>query len=328
MKKLPLALLLAAALAAATPSGYHLVRTLATGGEGWWDYVTFDPATHRLFVTRGTRVDVVDPKSGKVLGSVPDTPGVHGVALDGSGRGFASDGRAGTVTVFDTKTLKVEKTVKVTGENPDAIAFDPATRRVFTMNGRSGSVTAIDAATLEVAGTVAVGGKLEFAVPDGKGTVWVNVEDKGELAAFDAKTLAVTRRVPLAPCEEPTGLAIDPASRRLFSGCGNALLAVTDMDAGKVVQTLPIGKGCDGVAFDAGTVLASNGDGTLTVVRKEGERWGVVENVPTQTSARTIAVDHSTHEVFLPAARFAPAGPGQRRGAMERASFGILVLAP
>ncbi len=326
MKKLPLALLLAATLAAAGPSGYRLVRTLATGGEGGWDYLAFDAGTERLFVTRGTRVDVVDPKSGKVLGSVPDTPGVHGVALDGAGRGFASDGRAGTVTVFDTKSLRVEKTVKVTGENPDAIVYDPATRRVFTMNGRSGNVTAIDAATLEPAGTATIGGKLEFAVADGKGTIWVNVEDKSELAAFDARTLEVKRRVPLAPCEEPTGLAIDPAARRLFSGCGNALLAVTDTDAGKVVQTLPIGHGCDGVAFDAGTVLASNGDGTLTVIRQEGGTYAVVENVPTQRSARTLAVDPRTHEVFLSAAKFAPPAPGERRGAMEKGSFAVLVL--
>lgn len=328
---LAFALSLAVPALAAGPSGYHTARTLAAGGDGGWDYVTFDPEGKRLFVTRGTRVDVVDPASGKVVGEIPNTAGVHGVALDGAGTGFTSNGRAGTVTVFDAKTLAVKREVKVTGENPDAILYEPATKRVFTFNGRSANATAIDAATLEVAGTIAFGGKPEFPVTDGKGTVWVNIEDKGELVAFDPKTLTVKKRVALTGCEEPTGLAMDVEAGRLFSGCGNGVLAVTDAAAGKLLQTVAIGRGCDGVVFDAGLVFTANGEGTVTVIRRDGEKYAAVENVPTQKSARTIAVDPKTHELFLPAARFGPAPAAtaenpRPRPAMEKGSFVLLVL--
>jgi DNA-binding beta-propeller fold protein YncE len=299
-----------AAVAQPAPGAYHLARTIPLGGEGGWDYITADAAAHRLYVSHATRVQVVDTEKNTVVGEIPDTQGVHGIALAPAlGKGFTSNGRAGTVTVFDLKSLAVTGTIKVTGENPDAIAFEPASRRVFTFNGRSGDATAIDATNGQVVGTLPLGGKPEFAVADGKGRIYVNIEDKSELVTFDARTLKVEGRWSLAPCEEPSGLAIDREHRRLFAVCGNKLMAVVNGDTGHVMTTLPIGSGVDGVAFDPGTALAfsANGEGTVTVVHEDSpEKFTVVGNIQTKRGARTIALDEATHRLYLPTAQFGP----------------------
>lgn len=325
---------LAVAGGAAPDSGYRLLKKYEVGGEGGWDYLTMDAAARRLYIARATRVMVVDADTGKVVGEIPDTPGVHGVALARElGRGFISSGRAGSVVIFDLKSLKVLGKVKA-GENPDAILYDPASQRVFAFNGRSKDATVIDAANGNVAGTVTLGGKPEFAVADEKGKVYVNVEDKNEILAIDSNKLTVASPWSLAPCEAPTGLAIDKKKRRLFAGCGNKLMAVVDADSGKVLTTLPIGGGVDATAFDPETGLAfsSNGDGTLTVIREESPgKFSVLENVPTQRGARTMALDPKTHNVFLVTAQFGPAPaptPDQPRPRMSILpnTFVVLVM--
>ncbi|MGH9705759.1 MAG: YncE family protein [Candidatus Acidiferrales bacterium] len=321
--------------AAAGPSGYHLLKTIKLGGEGFWDYIEFDSPTRRLFVSRGTKVMVVDVDSGKVVGEIPDTEGVHGIALAPDlGRGFTSNGRAGTITIFDLKTLKVLGTAQA-GTNPDAIVYDPFTHRVFAMNGRSHNATAIDGATGKVVGTIELGGKPEFAVTDGAGHIYNNLEDKSEELQIDAQNLTVTARWPLAPCESPSGLAIDAVHRRLFAGCDNKMMAVIDADSGKVVATPAIGEGVDADRFDAGTGYAFASDGEtadLTVVHEDTpDSYSVVENVPTKRGARTMALDPKTHEVFLVTADFNPAPAPtaehpHQRPTMVSDSFVVLVF--
>jgi DNA-binding beta-propeller fold protein YncE len=300
----------AAISAAPGPSGYHLLKKIPLGGEGGWDYITFDSPTRRLFISRGTKVVVLDIDSGKVTGEIPNTEGVHGIALAPDlGRGFTSNGRANTVTIFDLKTLAVIGSAQA-GTNPDAIVYDPASKRVFAMNGRSNNATAIDAATGNVAGTIALDGKPEFAVADAAGRVYVNIEDKSEMQAIDSQKLAVTATWKLAPCEEPSGLAIDVAHRRLFAGCDNKMMAVVDADSGKVLAAPGIGEGVDANGFDSGTgfAFASNGQSaTLTVVHEDApDKFTVVEDVATQRGARTMALDPKTHEVYLVTADFGP----------------------
>jgi len=310
-----------------------VLRTLQVGGDGGWDYVTFDTKAKRLYVPRSTRVMVLDPE-GKKVGEVPDTAGVHGVAIARDlDRGYASNGRANSMTVFKLSTLEVIKEVKTTGENPDAILYDPATRQVFTFNGRSKNATVFNAETLDVTGTIPMGGKPEFAATDGKGRVFVNVEDTHELLAIDARKLSVLARWSLKPLEEPTGLAIDAAHQRLFVVGGNKLMAIVDAVSGKVLKTLPIGESCDGVAFDAGTgcAYASNGEGTITIVRNDGkDNYTVTGTIPTRKGARTLAVDEQSHLLYLPTAEFGPAPeakPGQRaRAPMVPGSFQVVVV--
>ncbi|TMB49875.1 MAG: YncE family protein, partial [Deltaproteobacteria bacterium] len=284
-------------------AGYHRIKTIKLGGDEGWDYITFDPAARRLYVSRATHVVVLDAANGTVVGDIPDTPGVHGVALAPElNRGFTSNGHAATVTIFDTKTLAVIGHT-TTGEGPDAIVYDPASHRVFTMNGRGHTSTAMDAASGQVAGTIDLGGKPEFAVSDGEGHVYVNLEDKSEAVTLDTATLKLSHRWPMAPCEAPSGLAIDRAHRRLFAGCHNNMMVVLDADNGKIIATLPIGAGVDANGFDPGTqfALSSNGgDGTLTVVHEESpEQFTVVENIQTQKGARTMALDEKTHDIYL-----------------------------
>src|SRR3984957_2294663 len=226
--------MLAATVAMAAEPGYHLINTYPLGREGGWDYLTLDSSARRLYISRATHVIVIDTDSGKPVGDIPDTPGVHGIALAPElGRGFVSNGREGTVSIFDIKTLATSSKVKV-GENPDAILYDPATKRVFTFNGRSQDSTAIDATNGNVLGTIKLGGKPEFAASDAKGEIFVNIEDKSELDAIDPSKLEVKAKWPLAPCTEPSGLAIDRKHRRLFVGCDNKMMAVVDADSGKV----------------------------------------------------------------------------------------------
>jgi DNA-binding beta-propeller fold protein YncE len=333
---LVLSLVSASAPAAAGASAHRVLTSFPVGGEGGWDYLAVEPASRRIYVSRGTHVAVVDADSGKVVGDVPGTEGVHGIALAPDLRkGFTSNGRAGTVTVFDLSTLAATATIRTTGENPDAILYEPVSRRVFTFNGRGKNATAIDAAAGAVAGTVPLGGKPEFAVSDAAGVVYVNIEDTAEVVAFDAKSLAVKGRLKLTSCEEPTGLALDPKSRRLFAGCSaNRTLAILGADDGKPLGTVPIGQGCDGVVFDAGTglVYASNGDGTLNVIRETAPgTWASVETVTTKKGARTLALDPSTHRLFLPVARYGPAPAAtadvpRPRPPMVPGSFELLVV--
>ncbi len=296
--------------AAPGPSGYHQLKKITLGGEGGWDYITFDSPTRRLFISRQTKVIVLDVDSEKVVGEISNTEGVHGIALAPEfNRGFTSNGRANTVTIFDMKTLAVIDTVQA-GTNPDAIIYDPASKRVFAMNGRSSNSTAIDAATGKVVGTIALTGKPEFAAADGAGHVYVNIEDKNEMWQIDSQKLTATTHWSLAPCKEPSGLAMDVEHRRLFAGCDNKMIAVVNADTGKVVAMPEIGDGVDANGFDPGTgfVFSSNGEsGTLTVIHEDTpDKYTVVENVSTQKSARTMTLDPKTHEVFLVAAQFGP----------------------
>jgi YVTN family beta-propeller protein len=302
-------LMLAAAALAGASHGYKVVNTYKLGGEGGWDYLTADASARRLYISRATHVIVIDLDSGKSIGEIADTPGVHGIALAPElGRGFVSNGREGTVSIFDIKTLALITKVKV-GENPDAILYDPTTRRVFTFNGRSQDSTAIDAARGTVLGTIKLDGKPEFAASDGKGEIFVNIEDKSELVAIDSKKLEVKSAWPLAPCQEPTGLSMDRKHRRLFVGCGNKMMAVVNADTGKVLATPAIGDGVDATAFDdnTGLAFASCNEGVLTVVREESpDKFSVAENVPTQPGARTLALDSRTHNVYVVTANFGP----------------------
>jgi DNA-binding beta-propeller fold protein YncE len=296
-----------AAVALAAGSGYHVVTTYKVGGDGGWDYLTADAAARRVYISRGTHVMVLDADSGKSVGDIADTPGVHGIALAPElGRGFTSNGREGTVSIFDIKTLATSSKVKV-GDNPDAILYDPATKRVFTFNGRSQDSTVVDATSGKVLGTIKLDGKPEFAASDAKGMIYVNIEDKSELTAIDPNKMEVKAKWPLAPCEEPSGLSIDRKNRRLFVGCGNKMMAVVDADSGKVLATPAIGDGVDATTFDAetGQAFASCGaDGVLTVVKEESPGKFTAENVPTQKGARTLALDSKTHNVFVVTAQF------------------------
>jgi YVTN family beta-propeller protein len=299
---------------AAASTGYHILAEVKIGGEGGWDYLTVDSAARRLYVSHATHVVVVDIDANKIVGDIPDTPGVHGIAIASElNRGFVSNGRGNTVTIFDLKTLKVIGTVP-TGENPDSIRFDAVSGRVFTFNGRSKNSTAIDAKAGSVVGTIALPGKPEFAVADGKGKVYVNIEDTNEIVEIDAAKASVVKKYALTGCDGPSGLAIDAKNRKLFSVCSNRVMAVSDPDSGKVIATPAIGAGSDGAAFDPGTgyAFSSNGDGTMTVVQNTGGKWDVLENIATERGARTIAVDEKTHKVYTPTAKTAPSTGGGR----------------
>jgi len=294
---------------AQSSSGYHVVKKIAVGGEGGWDYITYDARSHRLFASHGTKVEVISTDSDKVIGEIPKTEGVHGIAIANVfGRCFVSNGRTSTVSIVDLKTLKLIDTVSV-GKNPDAILFDDFSRRVFVFNGRSNDATILDAQKGTIISTLPLGGKPEFAVTDSKGHVFVNIEDKSEIVAIDAKGMKVLSRWPIKPGEGPSGLAIDILHDHLFSVCGNKLMMVVDAKNGNIIASVPIGDRVDGCAFDPGTGLAfsSNGEGTMTIVREESPaKFSVLETVKTQAGGRTITVDPATHTVFIPTADLGP----------------------
>jgi YVTN family beta-propeller protein len=319
--------------AIAQTSGYHLIDTIKVGGEGGWDALTTDPVTHRLFVSHGTHVIVIDTETDKIVGDIPNTNGIHAIAVaDKFGKGFTSNGRDNTVTIFDLKTLKATGTVKV-GKKPDIIIFDSSSKRVFCFNADGNDATVIEPGHGTVVGTVSLDGNPEFAVSDDKGTIFVNIESKSEVEAFDARTLKILSRFPLAPGEEPTGIAIDTKNGLLFSACANKRMIVTDTKTGKVVGDIPTGQGTDGAAFDAETRLAfsPNGEGTLTVIRVDGKnKFTVTENIKTHIRARTMALDPKAHKVYLPAAEFGTAPEPTKEQPRPRApilpdSFMILV---
>jgi YVTN family beta-propeller protein len=302
-----------AANGSGTPLGYHLVHSYSVGHEdSRWDYLTLDSQAHRLYLSRTTHVAVMDTASGQIVGDIPGGHRVHGIALAPElGRGFVSDGTTpGAVIVFDLKTLKVTEVVTVPANGPDCIVYDPVSKRVFTFNGQSSSATAIDAATGKVVGTIELGGDPEFAVVDGKGHLYDNLEDKSEQLEIDSRSLKITRRWPLAPCEGPSGLAIDTGHRRLFAGCHNRTMAVVDADRGTVITTLPIGDGVDANGYDPGMHLAFSSNGqsaTLTVVHEDSpNQFTELGNVKTAPAARTMAVDPMTHHVFVVTADMGP----------------------
>jgi DNA-binding beta-propeller fold protein YncE len=318
----------ACAVAGAQAPGYAVTKQIPLPGDGGWDYLEFDNVGHRLFITHGTHVIVVDPKTGALLGDIPGTPHVHGVALAPDlGRGFISSAGDTLIHIFDLKTLKPLGTVKADSDD-DAMLYDPKTHYAVSMNGDAGSATVIDGATGRVVGTVSLPGKPEFAVSDGRGTIFANLEDKSLLVAIDLATLKVVRQWPLAPCESPSGLAIDAQHHRLFSGCHNKLMAISDADAGKVIATVPIGARVDANRFDpgTGTAFSSNGDGTLTVVHEDGpDKFTEVGTVQTVVGARTMALDPDTHTIYLVTAKFAPV-VGNERPKPLPGSFTLLVV--
>jgi YVTN family beta-propeller protein len=298
--------------AAAADPKMEVLQRWKIGGEGGWDYLTVDPATQRLFVTRATRVDVISTESGKLLGSIPNTQGVHGVALAKAlNRGYASNGRANSVTAFDLDTLKVIQEAKIPGGNPDAILFEPTGKHVFTFNGMSKNVTVLDATSLAVVATIPVPDKPEFAVDDGHGQIFVNIEsDPGQIVAIDTQKLTVKSTWPLPGCNGPSGLALDGSHHRLFSVCDGKVMAVTDAVSGKQVAKVTIGEHPDAAAYDAkrGLVFSSNGEGTLSVTHQDSpDRYMVVDTVQTQRGARTMALDGETGKIYLASADFGPA---------------------
>jgi YVTN family beta-propeller protein len=306
-------LILAAALAAcgwltigASPLGYRVVNQVTLpGGEGW-DYLTVDAAARRVYISHANQVDIIDADAQKSVGTVPDTLGVHGIALAPRlGRGFISAGKADSVVIFDLKTLSVISRVK-TGKKPDAIIFDPATNRVFAMNGGSDSATAINAANGSVASTIDLGGGPEFSVADGKGNVWVNLEDKSQLVEIDSKALKITNRWAIAPCESPSSMAFDAENRRIFIGCRNHLMAVANADLGNIVATYPIGDHVDASAFDPEYRLVFNslGEGHISVFHQDSpDKYTFLEDIPTAQGSKTMALDPETHQLFVPSMR-------------------------
>ncbi|MFZ2052713.1 MAG: YncE family protein [Candidatus Aminicenantales bacterium] len=299
-----------AAAQAPQPAGYHLIKKHVLGGEGGWDYMALDASTRLLYVTHSSAVEILNVDTGAKGEAITGLTGAHGVAFAPErNRGYISNGRGNSVSVFDLKTHKVLEEIPSSGQNPDSVMYDAFSDRVFTFNGRTANATAIDAATNKVVGTVDIGGKPEFAVTDGKGTIFVNNEDKSEVVAFDAKTLEVKTRWSIAPGEGPSGLAIDLKGKRLFSVC-DEVMVVSDFVNGKVVATVPIGSRPDAVRYDPGTglVFASNGEGTLTIVKQDSaDTYTVLETVPTARGARTMELDPKTHHVFVVTAEFGPA---------------------
>ncbi len=294
-------------LAAAKPgaSGYHVIKTVSVPGDEGWDYVYVDSDARRVYISHGSHTVVMNADTYAIEGDIPDTQGVHGIAVASDlGRGFISAGRANTAVIFDLKTLKTIGSVK-TDANPDAIVYDPATKRVFTFNGRGKNSTAINAADGSVVGTIPLGGKPEFAVADGKGSVYVNNEDTSELSHLDSRNL------------------------KEIAVCDDKVSSIIDADSGKVVANPAICEGPDAAAFDPSSnyFFASCGDGNLTVIHEDSpDKYTVVENVPTKKTARTLGLDLKTRKIFLPSAEFDPPAPGERRGKMKPGSFAIIVV--
>ncbi len=322
--------------AQASKTGYTVSKKISLPGNSWWDYLNADASSGRLFVSHGDMVQIVDVNKGTLIKTIPNTRGVHGIALANDlNKGFISDGEDSSVTVFDLKTLSVTGKIQVTGQDPDCILYDPYTQRVFTFNGRSSNSTVIDAKSEKVIGTIPLDGKPEFAVTDNAGHIYNNIENKSEIAEINPKTMKVDRVWSIAPGEGPSGLAIDRANHLLFSVCHNKLMVISNTQSGKVITTLPIGEHVDGAAFDPQLkrAFSSNGEGTLTVVQEEGNnKFKVLGNLPTQEGARTVTIDTKNHHLYLSTARFEPApqtSAGQRRRPkMIPDSFVILDVKP
>ncbi len=327
------AMLLFGSVAAWAQKPYSVLTQWKIGGEGGWDYLTSDPAAHRLYVTHGPRVEVLDSDTGKVVGSITGLKGTHGVALDDTGKyGYVSDGGANAVVVFDRSSLATVASIPA-GTNPDGIVFEPKTKTVWAFNGRSSNATVIDTADRKVVATIALSGKPEFPVADGTGAVFANIETKNEIVRFDAAARTITATWPLANCDSPSGLAIDTSGRRLFAVCDGGKMAVVDANSGKIVANPAIGEGPDATRYDAKRKLAfsSNGGGTLTIIDASKPTYPVLQNLDTQKGARTMTLDWVTGRIYLATAAFgerpAPTASNPRpRPAIVPGSFTILVV--
>ncbi|NYF80473.1 YncE family protein [Granulicella arctica] len=330
---LPLAVCTILPFAHAQPGPYAVIDRWTIGGEGGWDYLTMDSVAHLLYVTHGTRVEVIDTKTGKSVGAITGLKGTHGVALDSDGKyGYISEGAGNNVVVFDRKSFAKVESIPA-GTNPDGIIFEPVTKTVWAFNGKSSDATVIDTAAMKVIGTVKLSGKPEFPQVDGKGTVFVNIESKNSIVRLDAKSLKVAAEWPLTGCESPSGLTMDTVGRRLFSVCDEKVMSVTDADSGKILKLVPVGDGPDAARYDAVNHLAfsSNGEGTLTVVDTSTSDYKVIQTLPTQKSARTMAMDTSTDTIYLAAAVMGPKPAATAENPRPRAtvtpgSFTILVV--
>jgi YVTN family beta-propeller protein len=326
------AIFIAATVGALAQKTYSIQDKWKVGGEGGWDYLIADSAAHRLYITHGGRVEVLDSATGKSIGAITGLKGTHGVALDEAGKyGYISDGGANAVVVFDRTSLQTVTSIPA-GTNPDGIAFEPVTKTVWAFNGRSKDVTVIDTATQKVIATIPLPGKPEFPVADGRGFVFDNIEDKSEIVRLDAKDPKITATWPVSPCESPSGLAIDRAGRRLFAVCDGKKMAVVDADTGKVIATPEIGNGPDAAGFDPKTklVFASNGEGTVTVVDASNNSYKVLQNLATQQGARTMALDSATGKIYVVTAQFGPrpeatAANPRPRPAIVPDSFTVIV---
>jgi DNA-binding beta-propeller fold protein YncE len=307
--------LAALSLLAQSSSSYRVTHTYTLGGDGSWDYIVPDPPNHRLFIARQNRVMVVDEDSGKLLGEVTGIQGAHGTALaEATGHGFATSGNDQSVVMFDLKTFKTLGRIPA-AEDADAILFDSASNRVFTLNGDAHSSTVIDPRAGKLITNLPLGGKPEYGASAGDGKVYANLTDTSEVVEIDAKTATVARRWSTAPCKQPVSMAIDTAHHRLFSGCRSGVMAVSDYQEGKVISTLPIGKGVDGAGYDAdsGNAFASNADGTLTVIHQDtADQYHVAETVQTQLGSRNMGLDPTNHRIYIVGAKFGPAPAGGR----------------
>jgi DNA-binding beta-propeller fold protein YncE len=316
--------------AQAVVSDYKISNRIPLTGDGWWDYMSVDEINRHLFVSHGTQVNVVDLRNGKQIDVIPDTKGVHGIALDyDANKGFISNGRDSSVTVFDLKSFDFVAKVKIPGKNPDAILYDPFSKKVFTFNGGSKNATVLDPNALTIVSTIPLSGKPEFAQTDGKGKIYVNIEDKNTITVINSASLKVENEFPITLGEEPTGLALDNENHRLFSACSNKIMTVIDAITGKVITTVPIGDGCDGVAFDPvrKCLYTSNGEGTMTVIRQESaDNYKVSETFVTQPGARTIAIDKTTHHMYLSVASYEPGKEDKRT--VKPNTFCVLDIEP
>jgi len=318
--------------AQSNPSEYRLANKYILEGDGGWDYLSVDESAARIFISHSSIVQVLDLKSGKIFGTIPDTKGVHGIAIASDlNKAFISNGRDTSVTVIDLKTLAFITKIKVTGLNPDAILYDAFSKKIFVYNGRSANATVIDAVKNSVVATIPLSGKPEFSVTNGKGSVYVNIEDKSEICMINTTSLKVEKSWSIAPGEEPTGLALDNETNRLFAVCGNKLMIVVDANSGKIITTIPIGEGCDGVAFDTSLkrIYSSNGEGNMTVIQEiSADKYLVLETVKTQAGARTISLDKTTHHIYLPTAEFDALDPSandsNRRPVAKPGTFTVL----
>jgi DNA-binding beta-propeller fold protein YncE len=321
---------IAAPLLAQSSGTYRVTHTYTLGGDGGWDYVVPDPPNHRLFIARQNRVMVVDENNGTLLGEVAGVQGAHGTAVaEATGHGFATSGSDRSVLMFDLKTFKVLGRIPA-AEDADAIVYDSASNRVFTLNGDAHSSTVIDPRAGSLITNIQLGGKPEYGASAGDGRLYANLTDTSEVVEIDTKAAAVGRRWPTEPCRQPVAMAIDTVHRRLFSGCRSGVMAVSDYQAGKVIATVPIGTGVDGVGFDPalGDAFASNADGTLTVIHQDSaDRYRAIQTLQTPQGARNMGLDPSTHRVFLVSAKYGPQPPGGRgRGPVLPGSFTLMVI--
>ncbi len=332
-KRLCLLVMMATASGVAYPQSpnYAITQRYLLGGSGGWDYVVPDPAGHRLFIARETRVLVIDQDTGKQIGQVDNIHGAHGTAIaTGTGHGFATSSDDKSVVMFDSQTYKDLKRIPA-AEDADAIVFDPVSGRVFSLNGDANSSTVIDAKSGEFIKNLALGGKPEYAAVADDGKLYANLTDKNEIVEIDTKSATVTRRWPTAPCQLPVSMAIDIAHHRLFSGCRSGVMAISDYEEGKIIATVPIGKGVDGAGYDPGTrnAFASNADGSLTVIHQDSpDRYRVIQSVATPVGSRNMGINPLTHRIFVVSAKFGPVPPGGRRGPVLPDTFTLLVIAP